>query len=162
MPPSIVPLEVEDDAPATLALEYREPPVERLPQPLADYVAQSAEAIGCDPSLIAMPALAAVAAAIGDSRSVEVKVGWREFPVLWTLAVAPSGALKTPAMKAAMEGLEVAQRKAFEAHRLAEETHQAALADWIKREKPGPAHRLLPLRRLRPARPPLRGFSEPG
>lgn len=138
MPPSIVPLEAEDDAPASLALEYREPPVERLPQPLADYVAQSAEAIGCDPSLIAMPALAAVAAAIGDSRAVEVKVGWREFPVLWTLAVAPSGALKTPAMKAAMEGLEVAQRKAFEAHRLAEEAHQAAVADWIKREKPGP------------------------
>lgn len=138
VPRAIVPPDVDDDVPASLVLEYREPPIDRLPPPLAEYVAKSAEAIGCDPCLVAMPALAACAAAIGDARAVQVKAGWIEFPILWTLAVAPSGALKTPAMKAAMEGLEDAQRKAFEDHRLAEAKHKAAVAEWIKRDKNGP------------------------
>lgn len=138
VPLAIVPADADDAPPASLILEYREPPVDRLPQPLADYVAQSAEAIGCDPCLVAMPALAACAAAIGDARAVEVKPGWLELPILWTLAVAPSGALKTPAMKAAMEGLEEAQRKAFDTHRFAEANHKDALAAWQKSDKSRP------------------------
>jgi hypothetical protein len=66
-----------------------------------------------------------------------VKAGWIEFPILWTLAIAPSGALKTPAMKAAMHGLEEAQKKAFEQHRLAEASYKTALADWIKSDRNG-------------------------
>lgn len=137
VPASILPPDLEEDSPAGLILEYREPPIDHLPPPLSEYVAKSAEAIGCDPSLIAMPALAACAAAIGDARAVEVKAGWIEFPVLWTLAVAPSGALKTPAMKAAMEGLETAQRKAFENFRLAEARHKDGLASWHKSDRQG-------------------------
>ena len=142
VPESILPHESDEDAPAGLVLEYREPPIHRLPSPLADYVAKSAEAIGCDPCLVAMPALAACAAAIGDARAVQVKIGWIEFPILWTLAIAPSGALKTPAMKAAMHGLEEAQRKAFEQYRLAEAQHKAAVGDWIKHDRNGAELRL--------------------
>ena len=102
---------IEDGINASPILQYSPPPIDRLPQPLADYVARSAEAIGCDPCLVAMSALAACAAAIGDARAVQVKAGWIEFPVLWTLFIAPSGQLKTPAMKAAMHGLEEAQKE---------------------------------------------------
>jgi hypothetical protein len=97
---------------------------------LAEYVTQSAEAIGCDPSLVALPMLAAVAAAIGVSRAVFLKHGWNEFPVLWTMPIAPSGAMKTPAMKAAMEGIEAAQKEAFNACQLAEAMHKAEIAEW--------------------------------
>jgi hypothetical protein len=135
VPMSILAPNLDDDSPAGLALEYRPPPVERLPQPLADYVAKSAEAIGCDPSLVAMPALAACASAIGDARAVQVKANWLEFPILWTLCVAPSGALKTPAMKAAMEGLEGAQRKIFEAYRQAEAGYKDDFARWQKSDR---------------------------
>jgi hypothetical protein len=138
LPQSILPPDLEDDSPAGLILDYHEPPIRRLPPPLSEYVAKSAEAIGCDPSLIAMPALAACAAAIGDARAVQVKANWIEFPILWTLCVAPSGALKTPAMKSAMEGLEAAQRKQFESHRLAEARHKDEFARWQKSDKPGP------------------------
>ena len=137
MPPSIRPEDLKDDTSAGLALEYQAPPLHALPAPLAEYVNASAEAIGCDPGLVAMPALAACAAAIGDSRAVEVKPGWLEPPIIWALVVAPSGALKTPAMKAAMVGLEEAQQKAFEAHRLAEARHKDAVAEWIKAGKIG-------------------------
>jgi hypothetical protein len=135
VPPSILPPDPEEDSPAGLILEYREPPIDRLPSPLSEYVTKSAEAIGCDPSLIALPALAACAAAIGDARAVEVKAGWIEYPILWTMPIAPSGALKTPAMKAAMTGLEATQRKAFENFRLAEARHKDALATWHKSDK---------------------------
>jgi hypothetical protein len=135
VPLSILPPDPDADSPTGLALDYLPPPVERLPQPLADYVSKSAEAIGCDPSLVAMPALAACASAIGDARAVQVKANWLEFPILWTLCIAPSGALKTPALKAAMEGLEVAQRKVFEAYRLAEAQYKDDLARWLKSDR---------------------------
>ena len=137
VPESITPEESENESAASPILEYSPPPIDRLPPPLAEYVAQSAEAIGCDPCLVAMPALAACAAAIGDARAVQIKAGWIEFAILWTLAIAPSGAHKTPAMKAAMHGLEEAQRKAFDEYRLAEAQHKAAVADWIKRDRNG-------------------------
>ncbi|MGO9003940.1 MAG: YfjI family protein [Limisphaerales bacterium] len=137
VPESIVPEDFEEGDNASPILQYSPPPIDRLPPPLAEYVAKSAEAIGCDACLVAMPALAACAAAIGDARAVQVKAGWTEFPVVWSLVIAPSGQLKTPAMKAAMHGLEEAQKKAFEQHRLAEAKHKAAVAEWIKRDKKG-------------------------
>lgn len=137
VPESIAAEESDNESAASPVLEYSPPPIDRLPPPLAEFVAKSAEAIGCDPCLVAMPALAACAAAIGDARAVQVKAGWIEFPILWTLAIAPSGALKTPAMKAAMHGLEEAQKKAFEQHRLAEASYKTALADWIKSDRNG-------------------------
>ena len=137
VPESIMPEESDGESGASPILEYSPPPIERLPQPLAEYVAKSAEAIGCDPCLVAMPALAACAAAIGDARALQVKSGWTEFPVVWSLVIAPSGQLKTPAMKAAMHGLEEAQKKAFEQYRLAEAKHKAAVAEWIKHDKNG-------------------------
>lgn len=129
--------EEDGDAPSGPLLEYRPPPVECLPPPLAEYIAKSAEAIGCDPCLVAMPALAVCAAAIGDSRAIQVKPGWLEFPIIWSLVVAPSGALKTPAMKAAMEALEDAQRGAFESYRAAELAYKRDLAAWKEKGSKG-------------------------
>jgi len=137
VPESITPEEFEDENNGSPILEYSPPPIDRLPQPLAEYAAACAEAIGCDPCLVAMPAIAACAAAIGDARAVLVKVGWIELAILWSLSIAPSGALKTPAMKAAMHGLQEAQKRAFEEFRLAEMRHKAAVADWNKRDKKG-------------------------
>ncbi len=48
-------------------------------------------------------------------------------------------------MKAAMGGLEVAQRKKFESHRVAETQHKAAVAEWIKRDRNGPEPAMPPL-----------------
>ena len=125
-----MPEESDDDSPTSPMLEYSPPPIHRLPQPLAEYVARSAEAIGCDPCLVAMPALAACAAAIGDSHVVEVKAGWNEFAIFWTVIIAPSGQLKSPAMKAAMLGLEAAQSKAYDEYRRAEARHKEEVAKW--------------------------------
>ncbi|HEX5400474.1 MAG TPA: YfjI family protein [Verrucomicrobiae bacterium] len=131
------PEESENETATSPVLQFEPPPINRLPEPLAEYVTKAAESIGCDPCLVIMPALAACAAAIGDSRAVQIKPGWNEWPILWTKVIAASGTLKTPAMKAAMRGLEEAQRKAFEKCNLAEAQHKADIADWIKRGREG-------------------------
>ncbi len=66
-----------------------------------------------------------------------VKQGWKEYPVIWALVVAPSGALKTPALKAAMEGLEEAQKKACQAYAKQLERHKEEIARCRQEERQG-------------------------
>ena len=80
---------------------FRPFPVDALPEPLRGFVNVSAEAIGCDPSYVAVPALVVTAAAIGNSYRVVLKRGWSEPAVLWAAIVGESGTLKSPAFKLA-------------------------------------------------------------
>jgi len=52
--------------------------------------------------MIAAPALAAASAAIGASRHIRIKESWSEHPCLYVAVVAPTGTLKTPALKHAV------------------------------------------------------------
>ena len=95
----------------------REPmPVRVLPRPLADYLESSAAAIGCCVSLVAVPALSVLAAAVGNSRRVRVKLGYEEPCVVWTAPVGRSGDEKSPAHAAATLPLTRLQREHDRAH----------------------------------------------
>jgi hypothetical protein len=85
--------------------EYRPFPVEALPPVVRELVEAAAAAIGCDPALVALPALATVAGAIGNSRAVVLKKGWAEPSCLWAATVAESGSHKSPAFAAATKPL---------------------------------------------------------
>jgi hypothetical protein len=65
-------------------------PVDALPSVLAESISAGAEAIGCDPSFVAMPMLAACAAAVGNARRISLKRTWSEPSVLWCVVIAPS------------------------------------------------------------------------
>jgi DNA polymerase I-like protein with 3'-5' exonuclease and polymerase domains len=52
--------------------------------------------MNCDPSYSALPALAALGAAIGSSHVASPKKGWREPPYVWALPIGKSGAIKSP------------------------------------------------------------------
>jgi hypothetical protein len=101
---------------------YRPFPVDALPCPLDAFVDAAARAIVCNPSFVALPMLAALAAAIGSTRRVVLKQGWTEPAILWAAIVGESGTAKTPAVKLVMRPLRDLQRKALERH--AEETRQ--------------------------------------
>lgn len=61
----------------------REPfPVSALPPTVAAYVRAVAAALPCSPETIALPLLAAVASAIGNSRRVRLKASWSEPSVI--------------------------------------------------------------------------------
>jgi DNA polymerase I-like protein with 3'-5' exonuclease and polymerase domains len=76
---------------------YQPFPVEALPAPIAEYVRQGAVALGCDPAYLALPALAAGASVIGNTRTIRLKRGWDEPAIIWAAIVGDSGTLKSPA-----------------------------------------------------------------
>jgi hypothetical protein len=137
-PVAAVPAEPDDD---DAVIEWVPFPSEQLPEPLGAYVRESARGIGSDESMVALPLLAAVAGAIGNSRVIEPRPGWLEPSVLWTGVVAESGSGKTPAFRAAMQFADAEQKVAFDAHHVALAAfdaavmeHDAAYSEW-KRDK---------------------------
>ncbi len=52
---------------------YQDFPVDALPFPLKEYISQGALALGCDPSYLALPALAVVASCVGNTRTIRLK-----------------------------------------------------------------------------------------
>ena len=80
-------------------------PLEVLSPTLADFVVDRAERLGVEPALIAIPALAACAAALDDRHVVQVRQHddqWTESARLWVAVVEEPGGKKTPAIRAAL------------------------------------------------------------
>lgn len=98
-------------------------PSHTLPEPIRGFVTEAAKAIGCDPSYIALPLISALASAIGNTHRIQLKRGWTEPAIVWTIIVGESGTMKTPAFKLAMKALRKAQDVAFK-------EHAAALKEW--------------------------------
>jgi len=144
-----VPAVVDADDLADDVLAWEDFPTEALPEPLAAFVRETARGIGCDESMVALPLLAAVAGAVGNSRAIEPRPGWREPAVVWTAVVAESGSGKTPAFKAAMQFTDAEQKSHFDAYQAALVDfegelieHDARLAAWkreVGRGRGGPA-----------------------
>ena len=143
---TFLPKEPATSAPSVKPIEpYRPFPVEWLPEPMRSFVAQAAEAIGCDAAFVAMPLLAAVASAIGNTRRIELKRGWTEPSILWTVIVGDSGTLKSPALELALRHLRQRQRDAMKQYAQDEETHKVQalrydidLTAWKKSGGEGP------------------------
>jgi hypothetical protein len=116
-------------------------PVDALPEPLRGFVVAGAKAIGCDLSYVALPLLTALAAAIGNTRRIQLKRGWSAPAIIWAAIVGESGTAKTPAFKLVMYPIRERQRKALARHGEAMRQHETdlaryekALAEW-KRDK---------------------------
>lgn len=112
-------------------------PVEALPGSLRALVTANAKAIGCDASMVALPALTAAAACVGTTRTIRLKPGYTEPAILWTVVVAASGTGKSPALEAAVEPLQWRQTewleehaRALEAHKRAEAQHRRDASAW--------------------------------
>src|SRR5262245_9724820 len=113
-------------------LGYRPFPVHALPEPVRGFVDAGARAIGCDPSYLALPLLTAIAAAIGNTRRLELKRGWSAPPILWGAIVGESGTAKTPAFRLAVRPVRDRQQKALERHAEEIKRYEADLARWEK------------------------------
>jgi hypothetical protein len=107
-------------------LSYQPFPVQVLPEPLQSFVAQAAEALGCDPTFVALPALAVCAALVGNTRSIRLKKDWTEPAILWTAIVGDSGTLKSPAIKQALGPVFRLQKRMRDEY---ESAHEQYLSD---------------------------------
>ena len=113
-------------------LAYRPFPVTTMPEPIRGFVHAGARAIGCDPSYLALPLLTAIAAAIGNTRRLELKRGWSAPPIIWGAIVGESGTAKTPAFKLVMRPIRERQRKALDRYMEAMKEFEIELARWEK------------------------------
>ncbi|HET6203596.1 MAG TPA: YfjI family protein [Planctomycetota bacterium] len=91
-------------------------PLAALPPTVRRYVEEAAAAVGCEPSMIALPALVSLASAIGNTRRVRLKVGWEEPAVLWGAIVGESGTLKSPALDAALGPIQSREARVARTH----------------------------------------------
>jgi len=118
--------------PAAPAERFEPYPIDALPEPLRGFVAAGAKAIGCDPSYLALPILTALAAAIGNTRRIQLKRGWTAPAIVWAAIVGESGTAKTPPFKLVMRPIRERQRKALERHADAMREYEADLARYEK------------------------------
>jgi hypothetical protein len=116
-------------------LAYRPFPLEALPKPIREYVDAGARAIGCDPSYLALTLLTAIAAAIGNTRRLELKRGWSVPPILWGAIVGESGTAKTPAFQLVMRPVRDRQSRAFKAFEAQQRQYEGALQAWQEAKK---------------------------
>jgi hypothetical protein len=107
-------------------------PVSCLPQPVARFVDLASRAIGCDPSYVALPLLAGLASAIGNTRRIQLKRGWSEPAVVWAAIVGDSGTLKSPALEVALRPVRKRQHAAMKRHADAMARYEI---EWMQYEK---------------------------
>jgi len=103
-------------------------PVNVLPEPVREFTAAAADALGCDASYVALPMLATLAGCVGTSRQIRLKQSWAEPCVLWCVSIGRSGTLKSPAWEAAIRPLQTVQTRAFRDHAAAMDEYTVALA----------------------------------
>jgi len=136
---------IEFPRPEPSVRRYRPFPTETLPEPVRTFVREASAAIGCDPSYVALPLLAGLASAIGNTRRIQLKPGWSEPSIVWTAIVGDSGTMKSPALELALRPVRDRQHLAMKEHAKAMEQFESELkryerdlAQW-KRARQGSA-----------------------
>ncbi len=66
-----------------------------MPEPTREFVRAVSESSRCDPSYVALPLLAVLASAVGNSRRIQLRRGWTEPACLWTVSIGESGTGKS-------------------------------------------------------------------
>jgi hypothetical protein len=119
--------------------KYQPFPTEALPECIRSFIEQGSNALNCDSAYIALPLLAALAGAIGNTRRIVLRRDWIEPCVLWTANVGDSGTLKSPAQDLAMFALRDRHDEAMreyheemEQYQISKMEYERELSQWKK------------------------------
>ncbi|MFN5662334.1 MAG: DUF3987 domain-containing protein, partial [Planctomyces sp.] len=118
--------------PALPVPEFVPFPTDALPKVVADLVRAGARSLQVDDGMLGPLALAAMGAAIGNSRTIALHASWHEPAILWVTVVAPSGSGKSPALELVTRPAERRDAEALREHKEAMKAHSAALALYEK------------------------------
>jgi hypothetical protein len=110
-------------------------PVDALPEGCRSFVREAAVSLGCAADLVAVPLLGLLSAAVGNSRQVQLKRGWKESAALFMVVVAEPGDKKTPAQKAALAPLWQAQKRLKKEYKEEYEVYEEELRYWEAERK---------------------------
>jgi len=110
-------------------------PVDALPESCRRFVREAAVSLGCAPDLVAVPLLGLLSAAVGNSRLVQLKPGWKESAALFVVVVAEPGDKKTPAQKVALAPLWQVQKRLKREYQEEHEIYEEELRYWEAERK---------------------------
>ena len=116
-------------------LPYVPPPLDLLPGVLQDYVHEAAESLNVDVSFILLPLLSALGSAIGNTRSIFLKRGFVQPPVIWTTIVGRSGSRKSPALEKATFAVMEHERELVRQNKVEAEKYAESLAQWESKSR---------------------------
>ena len=116
---------------------YVPPPLDLLPGVLQDYVHAAAESLNVDVSFILLPLLSALGSAIGNTRSIFLKRGFVQPPVIWTGIIGRSGSRKSPALEAGCFAVIEHERELMRQNKQAMEIYENEMAEWESKEQEG-------------------------
>ncbi len=105
-------------------------PVDAMPAPCRTLIREATASIECPPEFVAVPMLAALGSAIGNSRTVKLKEGWEEGAVIFAAVIADPGEKKTPALKEATRPVTKKQAELREAYRTKEDDFKRELRQY--------------------------------
>ena len=134
------PPEQVEDHPA--ARRFEPFPVDALPEPVRSYVVEGAKSIGCDTTFLALPILAGLAAAIGNTRCITLKHGWHEPAVVWVAIIGESGCGKSPGFRCALKAIRNRQARFMKQYErelreweTASEVYEIEMTKWRKQRE---------------------------
>jgi hypothetical protein len=110
-------------------------PVDALPESCRRFVREAAVSLGCAPDLVTVPLLGLLSAAVGNSRQVQLKRGWKESAALFVVVVAEPGDKKTPAQKVALAPLWQAQKRLKREYQEEYEVYEEEVRYWEAERK---------------------------
>jgi hypothetical protein len=131
---------IPDSAPQGL-IDLPEPlafPTDALPNSVRRFVEEAAASVGCPVDFVAVPALVALSAAIGDTRRVVIKKSWTEGAALYAGILGEAATKKTPAMNLALRPVRDRQMELKAEYERALVRYEAELRDHKKASKEGP------------------------
>ena len=133
---------VDDDGTCRVSLnDTVEPfPLDVFPKPVVRFVREVSQALPCPPDFIALPVIALSGSAIGTTRVIQIKKGWRESPRIFTAGVGDPGSKKSPGLEFAAKSTYARQKKLKSEYDEEYKAYKAELEAWEKSEAddPGP------------------------
>lgn len=125
LPKTEKPIPLPNDLPSVVSLES-----DMLPDCIRDYVFDVADRQQCPPDFVAVAALCGLSACIGNKLSVAPKQSddWQVVPNLWGAIIGRPSAMKSPAMKAALEPMRAIESSGREHYQQSLEAYRAEVA----------------------------------
>src|SRR5215203_2759869 len=114
-------------------------PLSALPLTVRQFVKEAAASLRCPIDYLGLAALAALSAAIGDTRRTVIKKDWTEGAAIFGMIVGGPSSKKTPAMNLALRPVRERQIALKAEYERQKEEYEIALRDYEKAKKDSPA-----------------------